>query len=160
MSLIHSLSQSSDDIFQWYTHQLDVPLLTSVSRKRRRALFFLMFFRRTDTATLNAMITTRKRPPITPAAIRGVLRIRIRRRKKKEGGKLEDHEEADEQAGNGKARGITSRGSASEMIRTKRRKWASTNTSNMSRSICLCGRSFENLFHLRFGIIFLISSIW
>lgn len=48
-------------------------LLTSVSRKRRRALFFLMFFRRTDTATLSTMITTMKRPPITPAAISGVL---------------------------------------------------------------------------------------
>lgn len=48
-------------------------LLTSVSRKRRSALFFLMFFRRRDTATLRTMITTMKRLPITPAAIRGVL---------------------------------------------------------------------------------------
>lgn len=53
--------------------------LTSVSRKRRRALFFLMFFRRTDTAMLSTMITTMKRPPITPAAIRGVLKLRHRR---------------------------------------------------------------------------------
>lgn len=48
-------------------------LLTSVSRKRRRALFFLMFFRRRDTATLRTKITTMNSPPITPAAIRGVL---------------------------------------------------------------------------------------
>lgn len=48
-------------------------LLTSVSRKRRSALFFLMFLRRTDTATLRTKITTMKRTPITPAAIRGVL---------------------------------------------------------------------------------------
>lgn len=50
--------------------------LTSVSRKRRRALFFLMFFRRTDTAIVSTKITTMKRPPITPAAIRGVLKTR------------------------------------------------------------------------------------
>lgn len=55
-------------------------LLTSVSRKRRSALFFLMFLRRTDTATLRTKITTMKRTPITPAAIRGVLE------KQKEGG--------------------------------------------------------------------------
>lgn len=56
--------------------------LTSVSRKRRSALFFLMFLRRTDTATLRTKITTMKRTPITPAAIRGVLE------KQKEGGGL------------------------------------------------------------------------
>lgn len=54
--------------------------LTSVSRKRRSALFFLMLLRRTDTATLRTKITTMKRTPITPAAIRGVLE------KQKEGG--------------------------------------------------------------------------
>lgn len=42
-----------------------------------------MFFRRTDTATLSTMITTMKSPPITPAAIRGVLKKRHWRRKGK-----------------------------------------------------------------------------
>lgn len=55
---------------------LPAQALTSVSRKRRRALFFLMFFRRTDTAILSTKITTMKRPPITAAAIRGVLETR------------------------------------------------------------------------------------
>lgn len=63
-----------DDLRLLWAFQIVQKILqTSVSRKRRRALFFLMFFRRTDTATLSAMITTMKRPPITPAAIRGVL---------------------------------------------------------------------------------------
>lgn len=60
-------------------------LLTSVSRKRRSALFFLMFLRRTDTATVRTKITTMKRTPITPAAIRGVLE----KQKKRGGGEKE-----------------------------------------------------------------------
>lgn len=60
-------------------------LLTSVSRKRRSALFFLMFLRRTDTATLRTKITTMKRTPITPAAIRGVLKRQKKGRREKVG---------------------------------------------------------------------------
>lgn len=48
-------------------------LLTSVSRKRLKALFFLMLLRRTYTATLSARMTMMKRPPMMPAAISGVL---------------------------------------------------------------------------------------
>lgn len=47
--------------------------LTSVSKKRRRALFFLMLLRRTYTATLSARMTMMNRPPMMPAAISGVL---------------------------------------------------------------------------------------
>lgn len=47
--------------------------LTSVSKKRRKALFFLMLFRRKKIANPSATITTTNIPPITPAAIRGVL---------------------------------------------------------------------------------------
>lgn len=54
------------------------PGLTSVSRNLRSALFFLMLLRRTYTANVRPMMTMMKRPPITPAAIRGVLAIRIR----------------------------------------------------------------------------------
>lgn len=51
--------------------------LTSVSRNLRSALFFLMLLRRTYTANVRPRMTMMKRPPITPAAIRGVLAIRI-----------------------------------------------------------------------------------
>lgn len=52
--------------------------LTSVSRNLRSALFFLMLLRRTYTAKVRPMMTMMKRPPMTPAAIRGVLAIKIR----------------------------------------------------------------------------------
>lgn len=53
-------------------------MLTSVSRNLRNALFFLMLLRRTYTANVRPTMTMMKRPPITPAAIRGVLAIRTR----------------------------------------------------------------------------------
>lgn len=53
--------------------QEQVPL-TSVSKKRRNVLFFLMLFLRTYTATPRAMMTITKTLPINPAAIRGVLK--------------------------------------------------------------------------------------
>ncbi len=48
--------------------------LTSVSKKRLKALFFLMLFLLTDMATLRPTMITTNNPPITPAAMRGVLR--------------------------------------------------------------------------------------
>lgn len=49
-------------------------IFTSVSRKRRKARFFLMLLRRKQMAKPSATITATNIPPITPAAIRGVLK--------------------------------------------------------------------------------------